>query len=160
MYASILYRGRLEDAYRLRYQVYVEEKGWEPPNDTGLETDKWDKSSFHLGVYEGDTLKAYMRIVLPVDGELPFCSKVKVEPGFIHNTDAELSRFISRGGGYTTELIKNLVEASHWYNFSLAWVYTYPAVIRGYRPYFNVISESNRREGIRGLYLLRRKEGL
>lgn len=39
-----------EACYAVRYAVYVEEKGFEPPNDSGLESDALDEMALHIGI--------------------------------------------------------------------------------------------------------------
>ena len=51
------------DSQRLRYKVYVEEKGWEPPNEYELENDVYDDSSYHFGVYVDEELIGSARLI-------------------------------------------------------------------------------------------------
>jgi len=56
-----------EAAYRIRYQVYVEEMGWEPPNKFGLETDEYDDHS-HICLLEHRRTRTFagcVRLVKP-----------------------------------------------------------------------------------------------
>jgi acyl-homoserine lactone synthase len=66
-------RALLEEAYRLRHRVFVEERGWTAlARPDGLERDGWDEAgeSVHfLNVEEGE-LTGYARL-LPSDGLIP-----------------------------------------------------------------------------------------
>jgi len=54
-------------AYRIRYKVYVEEMGWEPPNESGMETDQYDNHSHHclLEHRRTQTFAGCVRLVVP-----------------------------------------------------------------------------------------------
>lgn len=66
-----------QEVYRLRYQVYCQELGWEPENPSGQETDEYDAYSMHClmrSVHSGEYVGC-IRLVLPKDGQfypLPF----------------------------------------------------------------------------------------
>ncbi|WP_210394998.1 PEP-CTERM/exosortase system-associated acyltransferase [Motiliproteus sediminis] len=38
---------QVKEAYRIRYEVYARELGWEPPNSEGLEQDEYDDHAIH-----------------------------------------------------------------------------------------------------------------
>jgi N-acyl amino acid synthase of PEP-CTERM/exosortase system len=65
----------LESVYRLRYQVYVEEWGFENPDDhpEGLEKDAFDQHSIHLYACSGfeDNIIGTARIILGSDRPFP-----------------------------------------------------------------------------------------
>jgi N-acyl amino acid synthase of PEP-CTERM/exosortase system len=67
-----------EEAFKIRYRVYSQELGWEPENESKMETDECDEYSFHCllrhrrtGVFAG-----CVRLVIPPvenpDLQLPF----------------------------------------------------------------------------------------
>jgi N-acyl-L-homoserine lactone synthetase len=62
-----------EAVYRLRYQVVIE-RGWAQPADLpdGLERDAYDERAIHIAGWDGKTLAATSRLVLPDSkGPLP-----------------------------------------------------------------------------------------
>lgn len=69
----------LEGVYRLRYQVYVEEFGFEHAGDhpEGMETDEWDSTSIHMAALnpEGDVIGT-IRLVLNSVAGLPTLNAV------------------------------------------------------------------------------------
>ena len=73
------------DSQRLRYKVYVEEKGWEPPNEYELENDVYDDFSYHFGVYVDEELIGSARLIdgrrigLPIFSRLSGREKNSVE---------------------------------------------------------------------------------
>jgi len=58
-----------EAAYRLRYQAVIAH-GWRKPEDMpgGLERDAYDETAIHILAWDGDTLAATARLVLPQPG--------------------------------------------------------------------------------------------
>jgi len=54
-----------EEAYRLRYKVFVEELGWVPYNRDKKEVDGYDNSCILVGIFADDKLIACLRILLP-----------------------------------------------------------------------------------------------
>lgn len=94
------------EVYKLRYQVYCLELGWEPPNDTLLESDAFDARSYHclLQSVNNDEFVGCIRIVVPdayfPNMPLPFenvCAG-SLDPGVpdlsmqLNNSIAEASR--------------------------------------------------------------------
>jgi N-acyl amino acid synthase of PEP-CTERM/exosortase system len=70
--------------YRLRYQVYVEEFGFERPEDHpgGLETDEYEPYSIHMAALENDQVIGTTRLVLHSDKGFPIEHAVQVHfPG-------------------------------------------------------------------------------
>ncbi len=59
----------LSKAFNLRYEVFCVEKGIVDPKNypTQMETDEYDDRSLHVGVFEGDEMIAYARLVLPCE---------------------------------------------------------------------------------------------
>jgi N-acyl amino acid synthase of PEP-CTERM/exosortase system len=89
----------LEAIYRLRYQVYVKEWGFERPEDHpgGLEKDDYDPQSRHIYAYTGplENVIGTARIILPSDRFLPLQENFKVNDELFNNPDckvAEISR--------------------------------------------------------------------
>lgn len=60
-----LYPNKMQDAFRLRHQIFVEEKGWEDIRKVdGLETDQFDTDeALHMLMYEKDELVGYQRLL-------------------------------------------------------------------------------------------------
>lgn len=68
--------------YRLRYQVYVEEFGFERPEDhpRGLETDEYDPCSIHLAALnEDDEVVATLRLVLDSEKGFPIERAARIQ---------------------------------------------------------------------------------
>lgn len=64
-----LYKAELIEAYKLRHQIFVEEKGWEEiRKDDGIEKDQFDfADAVHMLLYEHGQLIGYQRM-LPTTG--------------------------------------------------------------------------------------------
>lgn len=64
---------RLRRCYRLRHAYFVQERAWVCENEVapGLDCDRYDPHALHLGVWQGDEVAAYLR-VLPFDSALGF----------------------------------------------------------------------------------------
>lgn len=64
-----------EEAFKIRYGVYSEELGWEPSNESKMETDEYDFCSYHcLLVHKRtNTYAGCIRLIIPPvsDPELP-----------------------------------------------------------------------------------------
>jgi acyl homoserine lactone synthase len=57
---------KLEEAFRLRYEVFCRSLGWTKRTGDGRETDSFDESAMHFGAYGDDgALAAYVRLILP-----------------------------------------------------------------------------------------------
>ena len=89
----------LEAIYRLRYQVYVKEWGFEKPDDHpgGLEKDDYDQYSRHIYAYIGamDNVVGTARIILPSDHLFPLQENFDFEENLFNHPDhrfAEVSR--------------------------------------------------------------------
>jgi N-acyl amino acid synthase of PEP-CTERM/exosortase system len=89
----------LEAVYRLRYQVYVNEWGFESPEDHpgGLEKDDYDEHSRHFYAYTGaeDNVIGTARIILGSKGVFPIEHHFNVcdfPPGTARHQIAEISR--------------------------------------------------------------------
>lgn len=53
----------MQKAYSLRHHVFAEELRWVPTDPSGLEVDNYDSNSVHFGVFVGEELLAYLRLV-------------------------------------------------------------------------------------------------
>lgn len=85
--------------YRLRYQVYVCEWGFERPEDHpgGMEKDNYDRHSRHIFAYTGavDNVIGTARIILPSDRPLPIQGNFDIDMTMFNNPSnrmAEISR--------------------------------------------------------------------
>ncbi len=85
---------RLQECYRLRYQIYCEEKNWLSAEDypNQLETDEYDEHSLHIAMFSDNKLEAYCRLILPQPKDLPIKEHVTVD--FDRDKCIEISRFI------------------------------------------------------------------
>ena len=88
-----------EAIYRLRYQVYVKEWGFETPEDhpEGLEKDVHDRHSRHVYAYTGaeDNVIGTARIILPSDSLFPLQENFDIDDRLFRNQEhkvAEISR--------------------------------------------------------------------
>ncbi|MGE5279210.1 MAG: PEP-CTERM/exosortase system-associated acyltransferase [Deltaproteobacteria bacterium] len=89
----------LEEAFRLRYQVYGNECHFIDTADypDGLETDAYDKHSLHFGGYDSEgRLVGSVRLILPSCGKFPIeehCASLDVDPVRVPlRQSAEISR--------------------------------------------------------------------
>ena len=85
---------RLQECYRLRYQIYCAEKKWLATEDypTKMETDEYDDQSVHIAMFSEERLEAYCRLILPQPKELPIKEHIDVD--FEREKCIEISRFI------------------------------------------------------------------
>ncbi len=88
-----------EAIYRLRYQVYVKEWGFEKPEDhpEGLEKDDYEQRSRHVYAYTGeeDNVIGTARIILPSDSLFPLQENFDIDNRLFSNPChkvAEISR--------------------------------------------------------------------
>ena len=88
-----------EEAYRLRYQVYCLERGYEP-GDNGIEADEFDEQASHVLLVhnDSDTVVGTVRIVPPDLSSSRVFPMMKVcRPELMRNlparTTGEISRF-------------------------------------------------------------------
>jgi acyl homoserine lactone synthase len=90
-------QAELNQAFRLRHEIFAEELKWVPEDEFGLEIDRYDVNGVHFGVMDMDgNLLAYMRI-LPTSGpymlENEFSFLVGRDHDIRHSFDtAEISR--------------------------------------------------------------------
>lgn len=63
--ARVLRTQDVEDAYRLRHEVFAKELRWVPLGDDGLEHDVYDAQAKHFGVFRDRKLLSYLRLVSP-----------------------------------------------------------------------------------------------
>jgi N-acyl-L-homoserine lactone synthetase len=62
---NIVYQNEVEQAYRLRHEVFSGELGWVPKASDGREVDSYDEHAEHFGVYRNHELLSYLRLVMP-----------------------------------------------------------------------------------------------
>lgn len=72
-------------AYRIRYQVYCEEMGWEAKNDHKLESDQYDEYSLHCLVEhrKSGTFAGCARLVMPCSSSM--IQKLPIEREHLHS---------------------------------------------------------------------------
>jgi N-acyl amino acid synthase of PEP-CTERM/exosortase system len=98
-------------AYAIRYQVYAEELGWEPPNDDRLETDTCDDYAYHclLEHRRSRDVAGCVRLVLPhigrPDARLP-CQT--------HEIPMKADRNLSEFDGVPAGEISRLAVPAHF----------------------------------------------
>ena len=106
----------LERAFRLRYEVYCEEKKWLKKEDypDGIENDEYDDKAVHLVAFDEDfRLVGNIRILRQEDfGKLPFEDHPSLSGRQItFPALAELSRFVIRTNGSSLMLAQGLLRA-------------------------------------------------
>ncbi|OHB33447.1 MAG: hypothetical protein A2X84_08430, partial [Desulfuromonadaceae bacterium GWC2_58_13] len=78
-------KSRMEQLFRLRYQVYCTECGFEKADEhrDGLEFDDYEAHSSHFcAMIDGsDEIIGTVRIILPFDGEFPIEKHCQLNPG-------------------------------------------------------------------------------
>ncbi len=112
---------RLEQVYRLRYQVYVKECGYENPDDHpgGIERDKYDLRSVHFGIFDPETDQVFgtVRLILP-EGEAPYPVEefMEIDPSLIPDVPrartAEVSR-LAISKDYRRRLIDRILTSEN-----------------------------------------------
>jgi N-acyl-L-homoserine lactone synthetase len=142
-------QSELQSCYRMRYQVYCQEKGWLSGNDfpDGMESDEYDEKAVHVIAYNEEFQPVgTMRILRNQDFDrLPF----QDHPGFkgkelkLKNF-SELSRFIVVGEKNRNYILKGLIRMIYQTSKKLGidyWVFvSEPGMIRfleRYRYYFD-----------------------
>jgi N-acyl-L-homoserine lactone synthetase len=141
----------LQSCYRMRYQVYCQEKKWLAAQDfqNGLETDEYDSKAINVIAYNEDFQPVgTMRILREQDyNKLPF----QDHPGFkgkkiILQNLSELSRFIVIGDKNRNLILKGLIRMIYQTSKKLGidyWVFvSEPGMIRfleRFRYYFDPI---------------------
>jgi N-acyl-L-homoserine lactone synthetase len=141
----------LEKCYRLRYQVYCEEKRWLSPNDfpDGMETDEFDNKAVHVMALDADfNCVGIMRIIKDCDHDrLPFLDHPGMKgKSYKTNNLAELSRFVITAKTNRHLVLKGLLRLVYLTSRRIGvdnWVYvSEPSLIRfidRYKYYFNPI---------------------
>jgi N-acyl-L-homoserine lactone synthetase len=141
----------LESCYRMRYQVYCQEKKWLSDQEfhNGLETDEYDSKAINVIAYNEDFQPVgTMRILREQDyNKLPF----EDHPGFkgkelkLDNL-AELSRFIVIGDKNRNYILKGLIRMIYQTSKKIGidyWVFvSEPGLIRfleRFRYYFTPV---------------------
>ena len=114
----------LEQAFRLRYKVYCEEKKWlkkeDYPNE--IEKDGYDKKAVHVIAFDEDfRLVGNMRIIQRKDfRKLPFEAHPSLAGRKIHYPGmVELSRFVIRTDGNSLRLARELLRAVYQTSLNL-----------------------------------------
>lgn len=87
----------LKDIYKLRYKVYVEEWGYEKPEDhpEGVEADEYDEHSIHFMAFRYDQLIGTIRIIQNSEKGFPIERHCKIDfdtSGIDRNKIGEISR--------------------------------------------------------------------
>lgn len=128
----------LSEVFRLRYQVYCLERGYESPEDhpCGLEHDEYDQYSIHFIAKVCDVPVGTVRLITPNPLDLPVERYCRVDAHSIcHGSSkiAEISRLAvsseavrqcSISKGYvTSRLIKELFQANRLFNLDINYVF-------------------------------------
>ena len=91
---------RILDVYRLRYQVYCLECGFENSADfpEQMEKDAYDDASVHFGIFQEDTsdMIGTARLVLPSVKEFPIEKGMRIDPSLLPDFDRNRIGEISR----------------------------------------------------------------
>ena len=84
-FGQVIENDVLKDTFRMRYEVYVDEFGFENETDHpgGLETDEYEKESIHFAcLNETDSVVGTIRLVLHSDKGFPIEHAAKLSfPG-------------------------------------------------------------------------------
>lgn len=150
----------LESIYRLRYQVYVTEWGFEDPDDhpDGLEMDSHDLRSLHFYAYTGsiDRIIGTARIILGSELKFPIEQHFKVNGLPLHtprNKIAEISR-LAISKEFRRRAIDQVIFSRHEHN---------AAALEKHQEQMKKIERERRKcehELIRGIYLLVYRQSL
>lgn len=62
---NIAYADEIEQAYRLRHEVFSKELAWVPISSDGREVDAYDVHAEHFGVFRNHCIASYLRLVMP-----------------------------------------------------------------------------------------------
>ena len=62
---NIVYADEIEQAYRLRHEVFSGELAWVPISSDGREVDAYDVHAEHFGVFRNHRIASYLRLVMP-----------------------------------------------------------------------------------------------
>ena len=100
-FRKILSSDRLQEAYRLRLQVYCHECHFIKESDypQGYETDEFDQYSSHFGAFDSrDQIVGAVRLIMPFCPRFPIeehCSNLDIDPHHIPRQEcAEVSRLV------------------------------------------------------------------
>lgn len=150
----------LEAVYRLRYQVYVKEWGFESPEDHpgGLERDDYDERSRHFYAYTGaeDNVIGTARIILgseevfPIEQHFNICD---FPPGTARHQVAEISRL-----AISKEFRRREIDQVIFGSGEIQ-----PSVLEQYQVPLKSLEHERRKcehELIRGIYLLTYNESI
>ena len=90
---------RIADVFKLRYKVYVEEWGFERPEDhpLGIESDDYDDQAIHVAAIrrQNASLIGSARLIMPSGMGFPIEEHMRIErsiPGYVRDTTCEISR--------------------------------------------------------------------
>jgi N-acyl-L-homoserine lactone synthetase len=62
---NIVSCNEIEQAYRLRHEVFSKELTWVPAASDGREVDAYDENAEHFGVFRNHKILSYLRLVMP-----------------------------------------------------------------------------------------------
>jgi N-acyl amino acid synthase of PEP-CTERM/exosortase system len=116
---------RLIDLYKLRFQVYCTECGFENPEDHpgGIEKDEFDDVSTHFCAFDRETkeILGTARIILPSPKDFPINKHFTIDQEEIADIDpsrvAEISR-LAISKDYRRRVIDKAIYADHEVNLS------------------------------------------
>lgn len=120
----------IKEAQKLRYAVYVLEKCWEPKNGYGIEFDKFDRFSYHFGVFRKNELIAYSRLINGNLISLPISKHVKIKS----KNNVEVSRVIQNRIGNINPV---LITSTMYYNMFLF------VIEKGFEKIYAIVKESH-----------------
>lgn len=150
----------LESIYRLRYQVYVNEWGFENPEDhpSGLEKDDYDLISRHIYAHSvaNDNVIGTARLIMPSEFLLPLQQNFDCDESLFNNPNhriAEISR-LAISKDYRRRAIDHVI-------FNLGSCYT--VELEKHRENMQNIEEERRKfehELVRGIYLMIYRESI
>lgn len=101
-FRQVANQAELNEMFRLRHQVYCEEKEWFPPsnNNDGLEQDRYDEISAHFSARDRTGQLIGCARLIPYTEELNLQIASHPNAGMIENfhNSAEISRLVSQKG--------------------------------------------------------------
>jgi len=121
MITKILRPEEMEQAYRLRHDVFVDKLKWVPGNPERLERDRYDEHSIHIGVF-ADKLVGYCRFI-PYGKPWMLTGEFDWHKGPVDPDSVELSRLALDTSAPNQRALLATVFYGASQHYSCKWVY-------------------------------------